>query len=150
MDINQMLFVGTIIVLLAVVVLLAVTNWKQGNRHASQIDRLLAAMSATAQQLAASPVYIETARGVANSIPQEAFNAVLDKFDAFEGLVGQRSQIGQLAQQIEDLVKRLDHDPGNDPKPGASQAGTSPNELPPGEQPPTPPPFTLPDGTPVG
>lgn len=127
MSVEQIVTGGLILVLLAAVIGQGISVYRKDSQNAD----LIKIVSATARDIANNPVWIETARAAAQSVPQASFNALIDRMDTFEAFVGQDSPIGRAAQGIEDVIRRIDKDPANDPKdpdatpiPGAALSGS--------------------------
>lgn len=113
MTTEQLFIGGSIVVLVITVVVMGVSVYRKDTQNAN----LITLVSQTAERVAANPVWIENAKAVGQSVPQEAFNSLIQRFDSLEMLFGQTAALGIALQRIEDVVKKIDHDPANDPVP---------------------------------
>jgi hypothetical protein len=106
--INELLYIGIITVLVVVVIIQLVINYRQ-------TKDVLNAANETVTNITNSPLWMKLATAAADNVPQDTFNAVYNKTDAVEAFLGDNSPIAQLVQRLEDALKRVDHDPANDP-----------------------------------
>lgn len=112
-----------IVLLVGLVVILLVVDTIKNAQHAKTIGDVLAAMQQTITDMQNSTIGTTLAAGLANSVPQDSLNDLYKRADGLEAIVGLNSPIGQLLQRVENYVKTVDSDPGNDPttKPIVSQ-----------------------------
>lgn len=116
------MFIGVLLLLFAFQM---IVNIRQQQATNQQQLNLAAIFEKTIKDMVNNPVYLENAKAVGRSIPQESFNLVYTRLDALEEFVGNESVIGKALQAGEDLLKRIDRDPANDPAAQADADATA-------------------------
>ena len=105
----------------ALVLLFAITAY--GNaRNAQNASDVIAALQKSVNDIATNPLYNTLAKGLAESVPMDTFNAVYKRADGVQATIGENTPSGQLLKRVEDYFKSIDSDPSNDPATVAANA----------------------------
>jgi Trk-type K+ transport system membrane component len=95
------------------IIVIAVLFYLQSQHNKNVVLALTAAL----RDFQSSPVAVANAKAAGEGIPQATFDQAYLIMNGLIGLLGQSTPIGQLAQQLENTTKLIDHDPANDPQP---------------------------------
>ncbi len=114
---NNIVYIAILVFIGVLFLIQLYVNVKQAQNNNQTHADVIALLTKTIQDVVNNPVWLENAKAVGQSVPQDAFDAVYGKLDAAESFVGTTTALGTLMQRVEDALKRIDSNPANDPTP---------------------------------
>jgi hypothetical protein len=124
MDVQLAPYVG-IGVIAVILVVSVITAYSTG--HSKGLQAGVEAGSKALETAFNNPTYLQLAKGASENIPQGAFNKYLAVSAAAQTWTPDWVDI--VLQRLDDVVKKIDHDPANDPANEATPAAEREKEL---------------------
>jgi hypothetical protein len=112
LELNRLLIIGLIFLVAGGYISLGISNFRKDNQNRD----LVKVVTETNAQIIQSELWLTLAKGAAQGVPQDVFNQVYAKSDSLQQLVGMNTPMAQILEQLEDIGRRIDKDPTNDPQ----------------------------------